>query len=69
MAGNRARLLADWGLNVILPAEVTSFGVIGPDLYRSIRTNRAPYKASPDTTIRSPTPRQRTDDRVVKSAG
>jgi hypothetical protein len=30
MAGNRARLLADWGLNVILPAEVTSFGVIGP---------------------------------------
>ena len=30
MAGNRARVLADWGLNVITPAEVTSFGVIGP---------------------------------------
>ena len=30
MAGNRARVLADWGLNVIAPAEVTSFGVIGP---------------------------------------
>jgi NADH:ubiquinone reductase (H+-translocating) len=28
MAGNRARVLADWGLNVITPAEVTSFGVI-----------------------------------------
>jgi NADH dehydrogenase len=31
IAGNRARVLADWGLNVILPAEVTSFGVIGPE--------------------------------------
>jgi NADH dehydrogenase len=30
LAGNRARVLADWGLNVITPAEVTSFGVIGP---------------------------------------
>ena len=30
LAGNRARVLADWGLNVILPAEVTSFGVISP---------------------------------------
>jgi NADH dehydrogenase len=30
IAGNRARVLADWGLNVITPAEVTSFGVIGP---------------------------------------
>jgi NADH dehydrogenase len=30
MAGNRARVLADWGLNVTMPAEVTSFGVIGP---------------------------------------
>jgi NADH dehydrogenase len=30
MAGNRARVLAEWGLNVIVPAEVTSFGVIGP---------------------------------------
>ena len=30
MAGNRTRVLADWGLNVITPAEVTSFGVIGP---------------------------------------
>jgi NADH dehydrogenase len=31
MAGNRTRVLADWGLNVITPAEVTSFGVIGPE--------------------------------------
>ena len=30
LAGNRARVLADWGLNVISPAEVTSFGVITP---------------------------------------
>ena len=30
MAGNRARVLADWGLNVTMPAEATSFGVIGP---------------------------------------
>jgi NADH dehydrogenase len=30
IAGNRARVLADWGLNTITPAEVTSFGVIGP---------------------------------------
>jgi NADH dehydrogenase len=30
MAGNRARVLADWGLNVISPAEVTSFGLISP---------------------------------------
>ena len=30
MAGNRARVLADWGLNLITPAAVTSFGVIGP---------------------------------------
>jgi NADH dehydrogenase len=29
MAGNRARVLAEWGLNVIVPAEVTSFGLIG----------------------------------------
>jgi NADH dehydrogenase len=28
MAGNRARVLADWGVNVVAPAEVTSFGVI-----------------------------------------
>ena len=31
MAGNRARVLADWSLNAIAPAEVTSFGVIGPE--------------------------------------
>ena len=30
MAGNRAHVLADWGLNVMAPPEVTSFGVIGP---------------------------------------
>jgi len=30
MAGNRTRVLADWGLNVVVPTEVTSFGVIGP---------------------------------------
>jgi NADH dehydrogenase len=30
IAGNRARVLADWSLNAITPAEVTSFGVIGP---------------------------------------
>jgi hypothetical protein len=30
MAGNRARVLAGWVLNVITPAEVTSFGLIGP---------------------------------------
>jgi NADH:ubiquinone reductase (H+-translocating) len=30
MAGNRARVLTDWGLNLITPAEVTSFGAIGP---------------------------------------
>ena len=29
MAGNQARVLAEWGLNVIVPAEVTSFGLIG----------------------------------------
>ena len=47
MAGNRARVLADWGLNVVVPAEVTSFGVIGPGSYRSTRTSRAPYEAPP----------------------
>jgi NADH:ubiquinone reductase (H+-translocating) len=30
LAGNRARVLADWGLNVTTPPQVTSFGVIGP---------------------------------------
>jgi NADH dehydrogenase len=30
MAGNRMRVLADWGLNAVLPAELTSFGLIGP---------------------------------------
>ena len=30
MAGNRTRVLADWGLNALGPAQVTSFGVIGP---------------------------------------
>ncbi|HYX57441.1 MAG TPA: NAD(P)/FAD-dependent oxidoreductase [Streptosporangiaceae bacterium] len=30
MAGNRARVLAAWSLNVVVPAEVTSFGVIDP---------------------------------------
>ena len=30
MTGNRAHVLTDWGLNVMVPAEVTSFGVIGP---------------------------------------
>jgi NADH:ubiquinone reductase (H+-translocating) len=30
MAGNRTRVLAEWGLNVIVPAEMTSFGLIGP---------------------------------------
>jgi NADH dehydrogenase len=31
MPGNRARVLTDWGLNVMRPAEMTSFGVIGPE--------------------------------------
>jgi NADH:quinone reductase (non-electrogenic) len=31
MAGNRSRVLADWAVNAIAPAEVTSFGVIGPE--------------------------------------
>ena len=30
MTGNRAHVLTDWGLNVMVPSEVTSFGVIGP---------------------------------------
>jgi NADH dehydrogenase len=30
MAGNRMRVLADWGLNAVLPAELTSFDLIGP---------------------------------------
>jgi NADH dehydrogenase len=30
MTGNRAHVLTDWGLNVMVPAEVTSFGVIDP---------------------------------------
>ena len=56
MAGNRARVLAEWGLNVIVPAEVTSFGVIGPgsvpldpDQPRSLPgiTSAAPHRRSP----------------------
>ena len=42
MAGNRARVLADWGLNVIVPAEVTSFGVISPGSVPLDPTSHAP---------------------------
>ena len=58
MAGNRARVLAEWGLNLIVPAEVTSFGVIGPgsvpldpDQPRSLQgtASAAPHRRAPRT--------------------
>jgi NADH dehydrogenase len=62
MAGNRARVLAEWGLNVIVPAEVTSFGVIGPgsvpldpDQPRSLPgiASAAPHRCAPRTGRRT----------------
>ena len=56
MAGNRARVIAEWGLNVIVPAEVTSFGLIGggsvpldPDQPRSLPgiASAAPHRPAP----------------------
>jgi NADH dehydrogenase len=56
MAGNRTRVLAEWGLNVIVPAEVTSFGLIDagsvpldPDQPRSLpgAASAAPHRRTP----------------------
>jgi NADH:ubiquinone reductase (H+-translocating) len=70
MAGNRTRVLAEWGLNVIVPAEVTSFGLIDagsvpldPDQPRSLpgAASAAPHRRTPRRITAYP-------DRCVLSA-